>query len=107
MKCIMCSGKTVLKNVDYRELGILLGHFKGNVCEKCGETYFDEQAAEQIQQKSKDLGLFGLSKKAIVAELGNSIAIRVPKEIAAFLNLKKGHEVTLVPTDQHGLLVQV
>lgn len=102
----MCDGKTVQKMVEHKEFGIFLGKFKAEVCTQCGETYFDEQTAEKIQLKSKELGLFGLAKKAKVAEIGNSIAIRIPKEIAKFLNLRKGKEVILLPKNKHDLLVQ-
>lgn len=101
----MCGGKTVKKNVDYREYDVFLGNFKAEICKKCGETYFDEKIAEKIQSKSKELGLFGLAKKAKVAEVGNSIAIRIPKEIATFLGLKKGKEVTITPESKHGLYI--
>jgi len=107
MKCIMCTGNTLKKQVEYKEFDVSLGEFKADVCEKCGETYFDEATAEKIQQKSKELGLFGLAKKAKVAEVGNSIAIRIPKEIATFLSLEKGMEVTLVPRSRHDLHVEV
>ncbi len=107
MKCVMCEGKTVLKNVEYKEMGVVFGKYKAEVCERCSEQFFDEKTAEIIQEKSRKLGLFGLAKKTKVAEIGNSIAIRVPKEIAAFLSLEKGKEVTLVPKDKHGLMIQV
>ena len=107
MKCIICNGKTIRKNVDYRESGISLGNFIANVCQKCGEIYFDEKTAEKIQQKSKQMGLFGLAKKAKVAEIGNSIAIRIQKEIAAFLNLKKGKEVTIFPESKNDLHINI
>src|SRR3989338_5636442 len=97
MKCILCGGKTVQKKVPYQELGIPFGEFKAEVCGSCNGTYFDENIAEEIQKKSQRLGLFGMVKKAKVAELGNSVAIRIPKEMAAFLNLKKGQHVTLLP----------
>lgn len=107
MKCIICGGKTARKSVEYREFGVPLGNFNADVCKKCGETFFDEKTAEKIQQKSKGLGLFGLAKKAKVAKIGNSIAIRIPKEIAEFLKLKKGEEVTILPQGKHGLNVQI
>ncbi len=107
MNCVLCRGKTVLKHVEYEELGVAFGKFKATVCQQCGEQFFDERVAEQIQQKSRELGLFGLARKTKVAEIGNSIAVRIPKDIAAFLHLKKGGEVTLMPKDKHGLLVQV
>ncbi len=107
MKCIMCGGKTEEQMVEHKEFGVIVGKFKGAVCIKCGETYFDEQTATMIQNKSKQLGLFGLAKKAKVAEVGNSLAIRVPKEIALFLHLKKGQEVTLIPENKADLHVHV
>ena len=107
MKCVLCNGRTTQKQVEHREFGVSLGNYLAEVCGQCGEVFYDEQTAELIQTKSKKAGLFGLAKKAIVAEIGNSIAIRVPKEIAAFLNLKKGKEVVLMPQSKHGLLVEV
>jgi len=52
-------------------------------------------------------GLCGLRARTKVAEVGNSIAIRVPKEIAAFLSLQKGKEVTLLPKNRHDLVILV
>ncbi|HLD05524.1 MAG TPA: YgiT-type zinc finger protein [Candidatus Nanoarchaeia archaeon] len=107
MKCVLCNGKTALKTVPYKEMGVLLGNFKAEVCTSCNEVYFDEKTAERIQEKSKELGLFGVAKKAKIAEIGNSIAIRIPKEIASFLHLEKGQEVVLMPKSKHDLHIQV
>ncbi len=107
MKCVLCNGKTVERLVEYTEFNAGLGKFKANVCERCGEQYFDEKIVEQIQNLSKKLGLFGLAKKSKIAQVGNSIAIRIPKEIVRFLNLKKGKEVVLFPKNRHDLHIQV
>ena len=107
MKCIMCDDKTIRKNIEYKEFGISLGNFKAEVCRKCGETYFDEETAEKIQTKSKQMGLFGLTKKVKIAEIGNSIAIRIPKEIAEFLKLDKGKEVTIFPESKQVLHINL
>ena len=53
------------------------------------------------------MGLFGLAKKAKVAEIGNSIAIRIPKEIAEFLKLKKGKEVIIFPESKNDLHINI
>ena len=103
MKCIICDGETIKKNVEHKEFGIFVGSFKAEVCKKCGETYYNEKIASKIQKKSKQLGLFGLAKKAKIAEIGNSIAIRIPKEIAEFVNLEKGKEVVIFPSGKHEL----
>ena len=107
MKCVMCGGKTIQKMVEHKEFGILVGTFLAEVCKKCNEAYFDEKIAEDIQKKSQKLGLFGLARKVKVAELGNSIAIRIPKEIGKFLDLKKGKEVVIFPETKHELRIQI
>lgn len=107
MKCILCNGKTQERIVEHKEFGISLGKYPGRVCIECGETYYNEEIAEKIQEKSKQMGLFGKAKKVKVAEVGTSIAIRIPKELASFLNLKKGQEVLLYPESKHELHMEV
>ena len=108
MKCVMCDkGNLKGKVVDYKEFGISLGKYKGNVCSDCGEVFFDSETAKKIQAKSKELGLFGLSRKTKVAKVGNSLAIRIPKEIAEFLKLKKEEEVKIMPKSQKELIIGV
>ena len=90
MKCVMCNGKLEDRTIDREEFGISLGKFKAKVCLKCGEIFFDSKTVDKIQLKSKELGLFGISsRKTKIAKVGNSLAVRIPKEIAIFANLKK------------------
>lgn len=107
MKCVICNGKTIQKKVEHKEFGVSLGTFSAEVCGKCGEVFFNEKTAEIIQKKSKELGLFGLAKRVKVAEIGNSIAIRIPKEIGEFLDLKKGTEVTVYPETRRDLRIHI
>ena len=98
MKCAMCGkGNLKEKMVDYKEFGVSLGKYKADVCAKCGEVFFDSETARKIQAKSRELGLFGLTKKTKVAKVGNSLAIRIPKEIAEYLHLKEGTETWIQP----------
>ncbi|MBS3133351.1 hypothetical protein J4470_04510 [Candidatus Woesearchaeota archaeon] len=107
MKCVFCNSVTEERLVDYEEVGVKFGKYKAHVCKKCGEAYFDSGIAEIIQKKSKDLGLFGLAKKTKVAEIGNSLAIRVPKRLAEFVGLKKGKEVTLMVKEKNQLNIEL
>lgn len=107
MKCAMCrKGNLEEKTVEYSEFGKDLGRFKAKVCSACGEQFFDKGSAKRIQSASREAGLFGLSKRTKVAQVGNSLAIRIPKEIAEFLNLKKEEEVKLVPKSPHELSIE-
>ncbi len=108
MKCIMCDGQLQERVVEYNEFGMPFGKFKSMACSKCGETLFDSKTADAIQRKSKELGLFGLSsKKTKVAMVGNSLAIRIPKEIAEFINLKKEEEVRIIPKNKKEITLEV
>lgn len=103
----MCKGMLEEKLVDYSEFGVSLGRYKGTVCRSCGEAFFDSEIAKKIQIKSKELGLFGLAKKTKVAQVGNSLAIRIPKEIALFTKLKKEKEVRILPKSPHEFIIEI
>ena len=107
MKCILCNGNLEQKQVEYSEFGISLGKFDALVCKKCNETFFNEDIVDKIQIKSKELGLFGLSKKTKVAQVGNSLAVRIPKEIAEFVHLKKENEVKITPKDPNKIEIEI
>src|SRR3989339_349209 len=107
MKCVMCGGRLNDKTVQYTEFGISLGKYKADVCENCNEQFFDSDIAKKIQAKSKELGLFGLSKKTKVAKVGNSLAIRIPKDVAKYINLKKEAEVKIIPKSQTELIIGI
>ncbi len=109
MKCIVCDHKVKEgKIVEYEEFGISLGKFEAMVCPHCGETYFDSGIVKKIQKRSKELGLFGLAaKKTKVAQIGNSLAIRIPKEIAEFTNLKKEREVRIIPKGKKEITFEI
>ncbi len=79
MKGVICNGLLKEKLVEHKEFGIFIGKFNSLVCTKCNEVFYDSKVANQIQLKSKKLGLFGLAKKTKVAQVGNSLAIRIPK----------------------------
>lgn len=97
MKCIFCKGPLIKKEQEYKEYGIALGRFPALVCQQCGESFFEEEVVKDIQQQSKARGLFGLSKKVKVGKIGDSLMIRIPKDIAKFIKLKEGKEVRISP----------
>jgi len=106
MKCILCNGELKKKEVERKELEISLGKFPALVCTKCNEVFYDEDSVEKIQKRSKELGLFGLSKKTKVAQVGNSLAIRIPKDIAKFVGLKREY-VKLIPKSKKEILIEI
>ncbi|HLC55459.1 MAG TPA: hypothetical protein VJJ75_02905 [Candidatus Nanoarchaeia archaeon] len=108
MKCVLCNGLLEEKIIEHQELGIALGKFKAHICKECGEAYFDSETVDKIQKRSKERGLFGLaSKRTRVAQIGNSLAIRIPKDLASFVDLKKEQEVRIIPKSKNEILLEV
>ena len=98
MKCPLCNKGNLKKGkADYSEFGIYFGKYSAEICNNCGEVYFSSRTVGKIQEKSKKLGLFGMAKRASVSAFGNNLAITIPKEIAKFVNLKKGQKVLIRP----------
>ncbi len=101
MKCPICE-KGVLKKGKIKEtmFGIYLGEFPADICSKCGESFTDQETTRKIQQIAKEKGIWGLGKKTKITKTGNSLAVRIPKDIAHFLELKEGKEAYIHPEDK-------
>lgn len=98
MKCPICE-KGNLKKGKIKEamFGVYLGEFPADVCDKCNESFTDEKTTKAIEESAKKQGIWGLGKKTKITKTGNSLAVRIPKEIANFLNLKEGKPAYIHP----------
>ena len=98
MRCPMCSqGQLRKKKEQEKMFGIDLGMFDKLVCNHCGESFTDEQTQERIEQAAKKKGIWGLGHKTKFTKSGNSIAVRIPKDIVRFLSIKDGQDAFVHP----------
>lgn len=106
MKCPMCE-KGILKRDKIKEemFGVYLGEFPAEVCTKCSESFTDEGTTRKIEEIAKKKGIWGLGKKTKITKTGNSLAVRIPKDIADYLKLKLGEEAYIHPED-HKLVIE-
>jgi len=100
IKCPIC-GKGELKKGKIKEYmyGVYLGEFPAEICSKCNESFTNKKTTKKIEEIAKKKGLFGLGRKTKITKTGNSLAIRIPKDIANFLNLKEGKDIFIHPED--------
>ena len=98
MKCVFCKVSLIEKRMIYKEYDIPLGTFPTMICPRCKERFFTAEIAKKIQIESKAKGLFGLSKRVKVGKIGDSLMVRIPKEIARLTKLKAGNEVRVQPS---------
>lgn len=98
MKCPACNdGELKKARIREEQLGVFLGEYKGLRCDACNETFFDEATTQKIIEKAKEKGIFGIEAKTKIAKSGNSLAVRIPKNIATIMKLKEGQEVRMHP----------
>ena len=102
-----CGGRLIEKSVEVEFFGIDFGIKKARVCADCNAEYLDQSVMEEIENEVKRRGLFGLERNAKLAKSGNSLVIRVPKEIVASLKLTKDTPVTIYPPDRKRLIVEI
>ncbi len=103
--CWECNKEMKKKLVEYKLHGVSLGKFPALVCENCNETYFSEETSRKMTKIAKEKGLWGLEAETSVTQSGNSLAIRIPKKIAHFLNLRKG-TVTRMHPEENKLIME-
>jgi len=77
--------------------GVYLGEFPAQVCSQCNESFTDEQTTKKIEQAARKAGVWNLGKKTKIMRSGNSLAVRLPKEITNFLKWKEGSETYIRP----------
>lgn len=108
MRCTNCNmGNYEKKKIPYNFLGETVGTFEALKCNHCGETLFESAASDKIEAEVKRRGLWGLRARTRVSEVGNALDVRIPKNLAQFLSLKKGQEVVLEPIDKNRLQIIV
>ena len=98
MKCPVCNTGLLKKGVITEYMfGVYLGEFPADICSKCGESFTYSDAARRIEEAAKKKGIWGLSAFTKITKTGNSLAVRIPKKIADYLNLKDGDEAHIHP----------
>lgn len=98
MRCPACEKGTLEKGkIKETMFGVYLGEFPAEICSKCNESFTDEKTTKTIEEAARKKGIWGLGKKTKITKTGNSIAVRIPKEIVDFLNLKVGKEAYIHP----------
>ncbi len=107
MKCPICNkGNLMKKVVSYKIYGEELGKFPANVCSKCDEQWFDKETALKIEKLEKEKGLFGMTKRSKISYSGNSLIIRIPKDVVKFMNLKKEEAISIYPQSKDKLIIE-
>ncbi|MFC1752555.1 AbrB/MazE/SpoVT family DNA-binding domain-containing protein [Thermoproteota archaeon] len=93
MKCFNCNSNVNAKRQVFNIMGFKVRGWK---CPKCGEEYYEGDDINKVLVYNK-------LKKGIpvkVGALGNSLVMRLPKEVSSVFDIKKGQEVVLRVKDK-------
>lgn len=107
-KCPICEiGNLKEGNLEEEMFGISLGRYQAEICDNCGESIVDENTMLEIEQKARKLGIWGLAKKIKVVRIGNSLAVRLPADVAKFMKLHEGSEIFLHPEGTTKIILEI
>ncbi len=106
VKC-KCGGKLKSGFTEVEFFGINFGLRQADVCSDCGSEYLPQEVMEEIEMEVKKRKFFGLERRGRVAKSGNSLVIRIPKEIVESLKIKRDLPIVIYPTEPKKLIVEV
>ena len=86
--------------------GVDLGTYPGLKCSVCGEVFTGGEVMDKIEAAAKQKGIWGLGRKTKITRSGNSLAVRIPKDLADYLKLKEGKEAYIHP-EQDKIVVEI
>lgn len=89
MNCPKCAGKMVEKKGMTPE-GVGYAY---SLCGKCGEEIVNMKQLHAVAQQYRETKRY----TAKISKWGDSLAVRIPKELAKKYNMKQNGEVTLIP----------
>jgi len=102
-----CGGKLKRGHGEVKFFGIDFGVKEAEICSRCGAEYISQELMESLEDEIKRRGLFGLEKRGRVAKSGNSLVIRIPKEITDSLKIKRDMPVIIYPSDSKKLIIEL
>lgn len=102
-----CGGRLRRGHTEVEFFGIDFGVREAEVCNRCGAEYISQELMEEIELEVKKKGLFGLERRGHVAKSGNSLVIRIPKEITDSLKIRRDMPIVIYPSNSRKLIVEV
>lgn len=94
--------------MDFFEGRVVLKDVNAFYCPACKEEFFDSKEGDSISEVISKMHVpeqFESRKK--IAKVGNSFAIPISKEIADYMQIKKGEEVNIKVQSRKRLLLSV
>jgi len=109
MKCV-CGNKLqeIRTEMDFFDGKVIMRDVKAFYCSKCKEELFDSKEGDTMFDQLSKLNVqYAFESRKKIAKVGNSYAIPVSKEIADYMQIKKGEEIVIKVKGPKRLIVEV
>ena len=98
--------ESVIPAYEYVE-GIPLHNVSGFKCPKCGEVYFTEAQAGELERLTQKIRQRSFTFTRKISYAGRSLVINIPEDVVSFMHIAKGKLATLTPIDKKRFMVEV
>ncbi|MFH1256015.1 MAG: YgiT-type zinc finger protein [Candidatus Diapherotrites archaeon] len=97
MKCVCGASLQEIKtDMDFFDGKVVVRDVKAFYCPECKEELFDSKEGDRLFEQVSKLNIVqAFESRKKIAKVGNSFAIPVSKEIADFMQMKKGEEIKI------------
>ncbi len=109
MNCV-CGNKLreIRTEMDFFDGKLIMRDVKAFYCSNCKEELFDSKEGDRLfEQASKTGAQYSFESRKKIAKVGNSFAIPVSKEIASYMQIKKGEEILIKVKTPKRLVVEL
>lgn len=109
MKCA-CGNKLkeIKTEIDFFDGKLITRDVKAFYCSECKEELFDSKEGDKIFEQVSKLSLhYTFESRKKISKVGNSFAIPVSKEIAEYMQIKKGEAVLIKVKGPKRLIVEI
>ncbi len=105
-KCHLEMKEVLLPKYEYVG-GIPLHNVSAYRCHKCGNIFFTERQAKDMESRVNELKehCFGFERKVTVS--GKSLAITIPRELVSYLKIHRGQKLKVFPMAKEGFMIKV
>lgn len=109
MNCVCGNNlEEILTEMDFFDGKIIMRDVKAFYCSNCKEELFESIEGDKIfEQISKLSQQYIFESRKKIARVGNSFAIPVSKEIADYMQIKKGGEILVKVKNPKRLIVEI
>ncbi|MDI6721403.1 MAG: hypothetical protein QMD85_03365 [Candidatus Aenigmarchaeota archaeon] len=104
-KCKERMKEAVLDRYEYVE-GFPLFDVPAFQCKKCGNVFFTESMADKMEERTKELQRKAFGFRRSLSVSGNGLVVRIPTDLAEYLDMKEGTDVRIIPVDHKGFIVE-